>query len=93
MRNPHANNNIDNIKIALDNSWVIDYLHKSKGISHELIQRLVIDGLLMQEADTNNAVFKVIDEHGCCVGAELNGTLKGLAEGSTCNYGFNLRYP
>ena len=75
---------------------VFAYLHKSRGIDYKLIQQLVTDGLLEQEAETNNAVFHIRDENGEVVGAELEGTLserrfKGVRAGSKYGYGFNLR--
>ena len=81
---------------ASDYRRAFAYLHKSRGIDYKLIQRLVDDGLLEQEAETNNAVFLMIDENGETVGAELEGTLserrfKGVRAGSKYGYGFNLR--
>ena len=81
---------------ASDCRRVFAYLHKSRGISYDLIHSLVADGLLAQEADTNNAVFFMKDENGETVGAELEGTLserrfKGVRAGSKYGYGFNIR--
>ena len=77
---------------------VFAYLQKSRGINAKLIQRLIETEHLKQEANTNNAVFVIYDEHGERVGAELEGTLsdrrfKGIEGGSRYGYGFNLRYP
>ena len=74
------------------------YLQKSRGINAKLIQVLIESGHLKQEAETNNAVFTMFDEHGERVGAELEGTLsnrrfKCVEGGSRYGYGFNLRYP
>ena len=72
------------------------YLIKTRGISAKLVQSLVSKKLLVQESGTANAVFKMVDENGDEVGAELNGTLsgrrfKGVRAGSKHGYGFNLR--
>ena len=73
---------------------VFAYLHKTRGISYGLLQALVDEKLLAQEAGTNNAVFYMRDEKGDTVGAELVGTLsgrrfKGVRAGSKYGYGFN----
>ena len=71
------------------------YLHKTRGISYDMLQALVDRKLLAQEAITNNAVFHMRDEAGETVGAELEGTLsgrryKGVRAGSKHGYGFNV---
>ena len=83
---------------ASDYRRAFAYLQKTRGIDSKLIQDLITSEHLKQEADTNNAVFVMYDEHGERVGAELEGTLserrfKGVEGGSKYGYGFNLRYP
>jgi len=75
----------------------IAYLNKTRKIDYEIIIDLVKNKLIQQEANTNNAVFSMLDEHGQTVGAELQGTLsdkrfKGVQAGSKYGYGFNLKY-
>ena len=74
---------------------VFAYLHRTRHISNQTIQRLIDARLLEQEAETNNAVFLMRNEHGEEVGAELEGTLserrfKGIRAGSEYGYGFNV---
>ena len=74
---------------------VFAYLHKTRGISYGLLQALVDEKLLAQEAGTNNAIFYMRDKNGDAVGAELEGTLsdrrfKGVQAGSKYGYGFNV---
>ena len=83
-------------EVAQSYSRVFAYLTKTRSIDSKIVQRLVDRGLLNQEAETNNAVFLMVDENGEVVGAELEGTLserrfKGVRAGSKYGYGFNLR--
>ena len=75
---------------------VFAYLHKTRGISYDILQGLVDKKLLAQEAVTGNALFNMRDENGETVGAELEGTLsdrrfKGVQAGSKSGYGFNVK--
>jgi len=74
----------------------IAYLTKTRGISSDIVQRLIKDKLMFLEADTNNLIFPMYDEGGAVVGAEKQGTLsryrfKGVAAGSKYGYGYNIR--
>ena len=75
---------------------VIAYLHKTRGLSLELITDLIKRRLLFQELEHNNALFPIYDG-GDIVGAEVNGTLsdmrfKGIKTGSKYGCGYNLTY-
>lgn len=95
---PTAGFSWDEIKITADIRRAIAYLSKSRGIDPAIIQSLIKNRLLFQEAETNNAIFPIRDENGQVVGAELAGTLsddylrfKGIKTGSKYGYGFNVR--
>ena len=76
---------------------VIAYLHKTRGISYEIIHSLIHQQLLFQEIDSNNIIFPIYDENKRIVGAELSGTLtrkrfKGLKPASKYGYGYNIGF-
>ena len=75
----------------------IAYLNKSRGIDYRIVQWLIKNKLLYQEAKTNNIIFPIYDENKSVVGAELQGTLtnadkrfKGVKTGSKYGYGYNI---
>jgi len=75
---------------------VIAYLHKTRGLSLELIRGLIERRLLFQEMEHSNVLFPMY-ENGAIVGAEVNGTLtnmrfKGIETGSKYGCGYNLAY-
>jgi len=75
---------------------VIAYLTKTRGLSRRLIDELIIDRRLFQEAKTNNAIFPIY-ENRHAVGAEVQGTLsykrfKGIKPGSKYGCGYNLTF-
>jgi len=84
------------VELAPNMERVIAYLTKTRGLSERLINRLIADRLLFQEAGTNNAVFPIYENHQT-VGAELQGTLslrrfKGIKTGSKYGCGYNLTF-
>ena len=86
----------DQVKITADVRRTIAYLSKSRGIDRTIIQKLIKDRLLFQEAETNNVIFPIRDENGQVVGAELATTLskkrfKHIETGSKYGYGFNVQ--
>ena len=92
---PAVNFSWDQIKTTADVRRTMAYLSKHRAIDPAIIQKLIKDRLLFQEADTNNAIFQIRDEHGAPIGAELAGTLsekrfKGIKNGSKYGYGFNV---
>ena len=93
---PITNFSWDQVKITADIRRTIAYLSKSRGIDPAIIQKLIKDRLLFQEAETNNTIFPIRDENGQVVGAELASTLsdkrfKGVKNGSKYGYGFNVQ--
>jgi hypothetical protein len=83
------------VKLAPNMQRVFAYLTKTRGIDGKIIKRLVDNQLLFQEADTNNALFPILDEQRQIVGAEAIGTLtgkrfKGIKNGSKYGYGYNV---
>jgi len=75
---------------------VRQYLDKIRYVGYGVIEWLIMNKLLFQEEETNNAVFAVYDENNNCVGAELQGItqkrFKGVKKGSKYGYGFNVRF-
>lgn len=72
----------------------IAYLCRTRKISYSLVKKL-IEGHYISQDDRGNIVFKIYDEMGKLVGAELVGTLstvrfKGIATGTKVGYGFNV---
>ena len=88
---------LENIKLSFNQDKVIKYLNKSRFIGYDVIKHLIDNKLLLQEEDTNNAIFPMYDEKNNYVGAEVQGILeikrfKGIKPGSKYGYGFNLRF-
>ena len=84
-----------NLNIEYDMRRTVAYLNKSRGIKYSLIEWLIKNKLLFQEAESNNIIFPMYDEKKEIVGAELCGTLtdkrfKGIKTGSKYGYGYNL---
>jgi len=83
------------IKLSADMRRTVAYLTKSRGINPKIIQDLIKNRLLYQEAESNNAIFPIYDELGEIVGAEQIGTLtnkrfKGVKTGSKYGYGYSV---
>ncbi|MCD8214412.1 MAG: DUF3991 domain-containing protein [Clostridiales bacterium] len=55
---------------------VYAYLTKTRGISPDIVNKLINDGLVVQDVK-GNAVFKIFDDKGELSGAEINGTTTG----------------
>jgi len=84
------------IKFAPSMGRVTAYLTKQRGLSWRLMDELIFNRQLFQEARTNNAVFPVYEQHKM-VGAELVGTVpgkrfKGIKTGSKYGCGYNLTF-
>jgi hypothetical protein len=84
------------VELAPDMQRVIDYLNHQRGLSLELITKLIRQRQLFQEAQTNNAIFPVYDS-GAIVGAEIVGTMpdkrfKGIKSGGKYGCGYNLTF-
>jgi hypothetical protein len=91
----HVTFKFDKIDITESYRKTIAYLNKTRQIDIGIIQQLINERYIMQEEQTNNAVFLMYNKQGQCVGAELEGTLskiryKGIASGSEYGYGFNI---
>jgi len=83
------------IAICHDMRRTVAYLHKTRGIDYDILQKLIQEKYIFQEDETNNAIFPIYDEHRQPVGAEVCGTLsdkrfKGVKAGSKHGYGFNI---
>lgn len=84
---------------AENNKRVFAYLHKSRGIDNDIIQRAYNEKKIYQDAQKGNVIFKVSDNDGNIRGAAWNTTLtseehkgkKGFVEGSKRDYPFELR--
>ena len=84
---------------AENNKRVFAYLHKSRGIDNDIIQRAYNEKRIYQDAQKGNVIFKVSDNDGNIIGAAWNTTLtseehkgkKGFVEGSKRDYPFELR--
>jgi hypothetical protein len=75
---------------------VIAYLTKTRGLSRGLVEGLLLENQLYQEAQTNNAIFPIYDG-GVIVGAEVVGTLsekrfKRIKTGSKYGCGYNVTF-
>jgi hypothetical protein len=82
-----------------DNMKTRRYLSEERAIGYPVINYLIDNKLLIQEKGAKgygNALFLTYDEHGACVGGELQGITKkrfnGLKSGSKYGYGFNIRF-
>ena len=89
--------NESNLNLGSDNIKVVQYLNKSRYISHSTIDFLISKSLLFQQKQTNNAIFPIYDENKNLVGAELQGIIpkkrfKGITGGSKYGYGFNVQF-
>ena len=83
------------IQADTNNNRTIAYLSQTRGIDYNIINNLIKDGLLLQEAVTGNASFLIKDENNRIIGAEKTGTstlhkYKGIATGSATGYGFEI---
>lgn len=72
----------------------IAYLTQTRKLDYNMITDLIKQGKITQDLK-GNAVFKIIDENGITVGAELVGTstenrFKGIAPESAYGYGFEV---
>jgi hypothetical protein len=77
-----------------DNKRAIAYLCQTRKIGYGLVKKLIEDHYISQD-NHGNIIFKIYDEKGDLVGAELCGTLsevrfKSIAEGTQLGYGFNV---
>lgn len=77
-----------------DNKRVIAYLCQTRKISYRLVKKLIASQYIVQD-EKGNTVFKIYNELGEFVGAEIYGTLsevrfEHLAQGSKIGYGFNI---
>ena len=79
-----------------DISKAKSYLSEVRKIDSRVIDYLVKENLLLQEKQTNNIIFPMLDENGICVGAELQGVtqkrFKGIMGDSKFGYGFNIGF-
>ncbi|MCL2106854.1 MAG: toprim domain-containing protein [Oscillospiraceae bacterium] len=84
------------LEIAPNHDRVISYLTEQRGLSRLLVDQLIIDRYLFQEAKTNNAIFPIYENHRN-VGAEVVGTMpqqrfKHIKTGSKYGCGYNLSF-
>ena len=75
---------------------MIAYLTEQRGLSRLLVDQIIIDRYLFQEAKTNNIIFPIYENHQN-VGAEVVGTMpdkrfKGIKTGSKYSCGYNLTF-
>lgn len=82
----HYNNNLKK---------TIAYLCKTRMIDYSIVRELIENKYINQD-EKGNVVFKIYDELGELVGAELVGTnsnirFKGVATGTKYGYGFNIK--
>lgn len=84
---------------AENNKRVFAYLHQTRGIDNEIIQKAYNEHKIYQQAKTGNIIFKVMDYDSNFVGACWNTTsnkeehrgMKGFTAGSKRDYPFELR--
>jgi len=86
----------EDIDLAPSLDRAIAYLTKTRGLSRRLVDEIIIIRHLFQEAETNNAIFPIYENHRI-VGAERQGTLshkrfKGVIPGSKYGCGYNLTF-
>lgn len=79
---------------APDCKRAIAYLCKTRKIEYPLVKKLIESHHIAQD-EKGNVVFKIYDELGELIGAELVGTLtqyrfKGMAANTKAGYGFNV---
>jgi hypothetical protein len=84
------------IDLVPDMERVTDYLTNTRGLSDLLVKELIANRNLFQEAQTNNAIFPIYDDHKT-VGAEVVGTMpqqrfKQIKTGSKYGCGYNLSF-
>ena len=84
---------------AENNKRVFAYLHQTRGIDNEVIQRAYNEHKIYQQAKTGNIIFKVMDYDSNFVGASWNTTsnkeehrgMKGFTVGSKRDYPFEFK--
>ncbi len=85
---------------ARNNSYLYSYLINERGISKEIVDKFVDNGLIYESRDYHNIIFKGLDPNGNCKFASMRGVFDGQGkpfkcdvEGNDKNYGFNVRNP
>lgn len=71
------------------------YLVKTRGINSQVVNSLIKSGHIAQEKAHGNIIFKIKDENGKYIGAEIVGTCTGsrfkqISEGLKEGYGFEV---